>query len=443
MNEVSKNATNTQFYRATLLCAFLIPLKLSATYVILIPTICYWLWQKFKNKESIVTSFPAVIVAPLFLWILASLFSAPFGLDWQESTIRLLRLIGFLMTIGIFFDVGKATNPILLLFAILVGQSIASFHTVIEGFLPKNYSQIFLGAVTESGQLALTVVVAAGLSLYLFCKEDDPKISKFIPIGAVLNTSLFCFISFFGKQIANILFLLSFFVLLLSVSYSVFLAFKDRNQKIQIILTTIILPLLFSALLINLKRGPWFGVCFAAILLLAKYYRKLVLPAIALIVTTIFAITPIHDRLKESYNDFFIAGGRSIMWQIGLEMAAKYPLGIGFNNSSILQKFDPEIPVMHKHFHNNFLNILVETGWLGFLIFIWWIFSLIKAGTKTDLPFPESFLLYSIMLSLVSWQAAGLVEYNFGDSEVMLVVYLVLGIMGSILDKGPVAKLSP
>jgi len=25
----------------------------------------------------------------------------------------------------------------------------------------------------------------------------------------------------------------------------------------------------------------------------------------------------------------------------------------------------------------------------------------------------------------------------------MLVVYLVLGIMGSILDKGPVAKLSP
>ncbi len=430
-------------YKGALISAFLIPLKLSLVYIISLPTLLYWIYLRRSKFRKTISEYPTILITPLILWVLASFLSAPFGIHPLGSITHLTRLCLGLINIWFFFEICKTYGVNKLLIALLSGQAIAAIHTVIAPLITPlitplidpNLNQIFLGAVTESGQLALTLILACGFSFYIFFSEPEPEIPGHLSIFSILNLSLFCFLSFFGPTLSIIPLIILAILIIISLSFTVRYIYREyiHSKTYFAYLLCVVAPLLGAALIINLKRGPWFGVCIAGLLFLAKYYKKLVFPAFLAVLLAVITIAPVKDRLVESYDDFFIAGGRNIMWQIGAELSAKYPLGIGYRNSKILQKFDPTIPPMHTHFHNNLLNILVETGWLGLLLFLWWIFGLVRVGFKNELPFPQSFLLFTLTLSLISWQTAGLVEYNFGDSEVVFIVYILLGAMGALL----------
>ena len=122
------------------------------------------------------------------------------------------------------------------------------------------------------------------------------------------------------------------------------------------------------------------------------------------------------------------------MWQIGGELSARYPLGIGFDNSPFLREFTSEVPANLEHFHNTFLNVLVETGWLGFAIFLYWIFLFLRAGftcrSKSEVG---DIVARSIAVGGVALFIAGIVEYNFGDSEITILLFLLLGVLLGLL----------
>ena len=122
------------------------------------------------------------------------------------------------------------------------------------------------------------------------------------------------------------------------------------------------------------------------------------------------------------------------MWEIAVDISSRYPIGIGYNNSKYMREYDQHIEPGHSHFHNNILNVLVETGWIGLFVYIWWIFGTISAALRLNSNnYSVNLIGISIGLALLSWQIAGLVEYNFGDSEVKLVAYVLLGILSAIL----------
>ena len=65
-------------------------------------------------------------------------------------------------------------------------------------------------------------------------------------------------------------------------------------------------------------------------------------------------------------------------------------------------------------------------------IFIWFMYSLVRLCFRK----PLSVLHVAIGCAILSWQTAGLVEYNFGDSEVMLLVWLLLGsLLGDLRER--------
>jgi hypothetical protein len=66
---------------------------------------------------------------------------------------------------------------------------------------------------------------------------------------------------------------------------------------------------------------------------------------------------------------------------------------------------------------------LAETGWLGAAFFIWLIVALLKCCFADRRNIPA----VAMGCALVSWQAAGLVEYNVGDSEVLILVWMLVG----------------
>lgn len=418
-----------------LIGAFLIPLKLSLAYAAIIPAILLLAYENRRNPALIFSGIPLAIIAPLIGWNLCSILSAPLGIDPLESLFKGLRFSTTLLILPLFFLVAQKSSPLKLLTALILGQSVAALHTAIAPILPTFLQKIFLGEVTESGQLAVTIFVAIGCSFLIFFNTENLKASKLVALVGTVNFSIFLTIGLYGASLRTSEIL----GLLILALGSILLIIKETKLELKssgtyfFPLFSLALPLLFSALIINLKRGPWLGVATALVILLANYSRRLLFPSLALLLLISISIPQVKNRILQSSKDFFIAGGRSEMWEIGIELAAKLPTGIGYQNSSFLQKYDPSIPTVHNHFHNNLLNILVETGWLGLCLFIFWVVSILKKSVASEVPFPDSFLLFTLAAAIISWQVAGIVEYNFGDSEVLLVAFVVIGAMAAIL----------
>lgn len=123
------------------------------------------------------------------------------------------------------------------------------------------------------------------------------------------------------------------------------------------------------------------------------------------------------------------------MWSLGVELSQRFPLGLGIENAQYMQKLDPLIPSMHRHMHSNLLNVLVETGWLGLAAYIWLFWVIAKLGYQTFRKLQEqndfelAHFAIAISVALIGWQAAGIVEYNYGDGEIRMVMLFLLGIL--------------
>jgi O-antigen ligase len=206
---------------------------------------------------------------------------------------------------------------------------------------------------------------------------------------------------------------------------------KGSSDRLWIALVAFAIPIMAVTLMINLKRGPWLGSACALLIFFFLYSRRLLLPMLLLLGAAAVSIAPIRTRLAQSTNDFLIPGGRSVIWQIGEDLLMRYPLGVGFKNSAFLQKFSTIIPPELTHFHNNFLNIIVETGWLAFPLFLYWLFVLYRRGLQLRGPSLQGAIAVAAGCALLAWQVAGLVEYNFGDSEVLLLAFFCVSLLSS------------
>jgi O-antigen ligase len=415
------------------LVAFLLPLKLSFTYIALIPLILAWLLTKGSLLPRILSSSAAApITAPLGFFMLVATLSAPSGLSLSHSIPSLISLVFFALTIPVF---AESAQPMRVAAALIAGQTVAAIHSFFDATFPNSLPRTFLGKVTESGQLAITVLVALGMLIAwrrALTKQPDtsPLVSRYACVPFGIATALASALIALGFRTEAALPWTTTLTLSLLVVICLWLVASSvrrsaRPASLAILLSTAQLPLLLCALIVNLKRGPWLGVLVGGSLFFLIYARKFVLIALLGACSLFVALPPVQQRLLDSYEHFTISGGRSTMWRIGVELASEYPLGVGYHNSGILRQFAPEIPHELKHFHNNLINIAAETGWLGVAVFAWLLISAVRICFK-DRSAP---LYVAIGCAIISWQVAGLVEYNFGDSEITLIVWALLGLV--------------
>ncbi len=441
----AENYYNRYSLKLAIAAAFLAPLKLALMYLPLFTLLLLWLGSKrFKVAASLDKNF--LLAGPFYLLIFLGLFTAIFGVDFLRSVNKLAPLLFYGCAIFAFAEAGrdKGYQPIIL--ALLAGQSLASFYSIAEGAFRGDLPRLFLGAVTESGQLCITILVAIGFLAYYNQKGIDLNLaraefssrSKELLLALAASTLFIC-TAFSSEAASN--YVLPVILLAASSLWVVWCLIRVRAFQsplnpgyVRFLLIALVIPLLFAALLVNLKRGPWLGVFIGTFLFLLLYDRKWVLPVIILSTSLLVFIEPVRERLEQSADHFFIYGGRSIIWQIGSDLGLQYPLGIGFKNSRFLQNFSKEIPSEHNHFHNNIINITTELGWLGLWIYLWWIASITLFSFKSGKSGQNRFLCWGIGCAVISWQVAGLVEYNFGDSQVLWLVLIILGLLASIAD---------
>lgn len=433
-----------------LIGCFLLPLKLSFTYLFFGPAIIAWLCSNLSNIGPKIKEFKWFFI-PWGMFIFSLFLHAFFGFNPGRSLQNFYALIFYPIVLIAIADTFCARRALLPLLTLVLGQSLAGIHSVLDISCAGQLPRLFLGAVTESGQLALVVPLACGLAvtLHRFSKTKINILNQIRRAGlAAINTALLCLAAFSSelfstsKNTSLALVIVVFVIMLLSLRSQAEKSSLIENielERFKILLKIslkflegVFLPILLAALVVNLKRGPWAGVIIALILFSLIYSRKLVVPLIAAIAAIVIVAIPVQTRLLESSRDFFIPGGRSAIWRVGIELAERFPLGIGFRNSKFLHSYSAEIPAELTHFHNNAINILVEAGPLTLILYIVWIISIVRFAFKAKIDPILAPTAKAIGVALIAWQVAGLVEYNFGDSEVVFIVYVLLGALAGL-----------
>jgi O-antigen ligase len=194
----------------------------------------------------------------------------------------------------------------------------------------------------------------------------------------------------------------------------------------------VVMPALAVAVVVTLSRSAWVGACAAAALLLAlKDFRLLaVLPIVAAI---FFATAPpavmarfvsIFDVRDPTNRD------RLAMLREGEHMIAAHPLvGVGPNMVQVLypQFRDPDaVEKVNPHLHNVPVQIAAERGLPALAIWLWFIVTLTVAAAKRFHAGGDRFLAAAALAAIIAMLTAGLFEYNFGDSEFLMMFLIVV-----------------
>jgi putative inorganic carbon (hco3(-)) transporter len=202
------------------------------------------------------------------------------------------------------------------------------------------------------------------------------------------------------------------------------------------------------ALALTLVRGAWVGVAFGVAVLAGTVRRQALLFAGVLLLAALVLAVPgvlhrvvtIGDVTDPSVRE------RLAMWSAGLTLVREHPIaGVGPGQvKQLYGQYAPSFAVRRhtSHLHDTPLQIAVERGLVGLALWLW-IFGAFFVRTARiwrTLPagaVAERALVAGCMAAVAAFLVAGLFEYNFGDTEVLLVALSVMA-LPFVIERGQV-----
>lgn len=195
-----------------------------------------------------------------------------------------------------------------------------------------------------------------------------------------------------------------------------------------------------AGLVATFVRGAWLGFLAGAVTLLVLLPRRRLLVVGALLILAVAVLmVPDARRRAESIVDPTdpTARERWAMWASAIAMARDHPL-TGVGPGQVKRQYGayaaPELSQRPRgHLHNTPLQILVEHGLvgLGAWLILFGAFFTRAVGVLRGLPpgaTRERALVAGSVAAIAGFLVGGLTEYNFGDSEVVLVAYAVMAL---------------
>jgi putative inorganic carbon (hco3(-)) transporter len=199
------------------------------------------------------------------------------------------------------------------------------------------------------------------------------------------------------------------------------------------------LVLLVAALVMTHTRGAWLGLTAGGALILGFRQKRflLVLPVMAVVV---FLAAPeaVRGRIRSIVDPQDVtARERLYMWSSGVQIIRDHPwTGIGINGvKGVYQAYKHPNAVRDQrgHLHSNLFQIAAERGligvacwlwiWVAFYRQTWVIFRGLGPGTPRG-----SALVVGSLACVTGFHVAGLFEFTFGDSEVIMLVYFLMAL---------------
>lgn len=205
-------------------------------------------------------------------------------------------------------------------------------------------------------------------------------------------------------------------------------------------------------LLLTFTRGSWLGLGFAMIILLGLTNRKLLLSVPAAIVV-LYLLLPnsVVERGKSIFDPKQpTIALRWMWWKTGWKIIEDHPItGVGdIATGNIYAKYmPPESKEIVGHFHNNFVQIGVTLGIVGIMAFsflmirIFYLELSIFKHIRQKAKFPTGTALGSLAV-FVAFNVNGLFEWNFGDAEIVTLLWFTVGLSIAVKQLRPSHQVS-
>jgi O-antigen ligase len=224
----------------------------------------------------------------------------------------------------------------------------------------------------------------------------------------------------------------------------------------------LVLPAVMVALVLTLSRNAWVGACvgigtlfllkdvrhalrFAAVLPIAL--ALLVAFAPASITGRLTSMVALKDQFRQSDEGRMSTASnrdRLAMAKMGALMIRDYPLtGVGPDMVSQVyptyrSKVSGAVSQVNSHLHNVPLQIAAERGLPALAIWLWFVVTLLRDFLRRRKTSAVPSLATGGIACVAAMLAAGLFEYNFGDSE-FLMLFLVVITLPYAADRQPSA----
>ncbi|MDD4856735.1 MAG: O-antigen ligase family protein [Candidatus Krumholzibacteria bacterium] len=191
----------------------------------------------------------------------------------------------------------------------------------------------------------------------------------------------------------------------------------------------------FIALFFSLTRSSWVGALVSAVVILSLLRRKLLVPfAAALVIFVALLPAAYRARVESIWNPKFRTNVQRLeLLRGGISIFREHPV-IGVGTMDLADIYAEHMPPgavhIHGHMHNDFLQIAVQMGVVGlaaFTLLIVSFFLLMVRNLRLDLPPPERAWVAGSIGALAGFIVNGLFEWNFGDAEVVTLMYVVIG----------------
>ena len=195
-------------------------------------------------------------------------------------------------------------------------------------------------------------------------------------------------------------------------------------------------------LLIVLARQSWLGFLVGSIFLV-YFWRQTFLWVIPIVLVSVFLLSPqvYKDRIEsmtDMDNDSSLNIRKSV-WKGGWEIFKDYSItGCGFKCVDAIHSRYPDpsgFMEQIRGMHSNIMQLLVDTGIVGFgaWLSIWVayfieIFKRYQVLAKDKTLGNNKGILLGCVAAILSFLVGGFFETHFYDSEVIMLVYFIMGI---------------
>ena len=231
--------------------------------------------------------------------------------------------------------------------------------------------------------------------------------------------------------------------LIASIAVGLFIALR-KKRSLNGALLLFALAGLVGALLLTVTRASWLAFLLSAlVIVVAGASRRIVIVALAgalpLVLVGLFVLQQqrrvgFYDQQDQSIT------WRQTVWREGFNLLISKPrhLLVGVGMDSIKNHWrewglfdNGKIPV--GHMHSTPLQLAVERGipalivWIALVLVYALLLWRLLRSCEVD-GWIERGLLLGALGGLIGFVASGMVHYNFGDSEVVMVFYFIMGL---------------
>jgi O-antigen ligase len=230
--------------------------------------------------------------------------------------------------------------------------------------------------------------------------------------------------------------------LIASLALGLFLALKQKRSLIGVLLFTAVIGLVF-ALGMTVTRASWIGfaVSVVAMLLLSASRRTILIVGACAIPLVLASVVLLQQKRSIGFFDKKdqSTSWREMVWREGFHLLISNPrhIVVGVGQDSIKGHWrewglfdNGRQPI--GHMHSNLLQIALERGlpalivWLILIgVYMRMLWRITRRENGDD--FARGLALGALG-GVLGFFTSGLVHYNWGDSEVVTVVYFIMGL---------------